>query len=156
MNQSIRLGAALAIAFSFSSCGTSRSEFRPESGPPTVGMPAELSERERGFAPELESVLRNRGYQPVRYGAGDLALDFKIAEGPINTDTEIGLNEGRRRVAEGKGRAAGAPLFGRRGVAEKSFQRALAEFESSLPGSPSGRQSVPGPAEGGDPAQYVY
>ena len=156
MNRFIRLGAAMVIAFSFTSCATSRSEFRPESGPTTVGMPAALSERERGFAPELESVLRNRGYQPVRYGGGDLALDFKIAEGPINIDTEIGLNEGRRRVAEGKGRAAGAPLIGRKGVAEKSFQRALAEFESSLPGNPSGGQSGPGPAEGGDPAQYVY
>ena len=156
MNQLIRLGAALAIAFSCSNCATSRSEFRPESGPPTVGMPAKLSERERGFALELESVLRGRGYLPVRYGAGDLALDFKIAEGPINTDTEIGLNEGSRRLAEGKGRAAGAPLIGRKGVAEKSFQRALAEFESSLPGSSSGRRSGPGPVEGEDPAEYVY
>ena len=156
MNSFIHLGVAVGIAFSFSNCATHRSEFRPESGPPTVGMPAKLSERERGFAPELEAVLRGRGYLPVRYGAGDLALDFRIAEGPINTDTEIGLDEGGRRLAEGKGRAAGAPLIGRKGVAEKSFQRALAEFEASLPGGSSGRESGSGPVESGDRAEYVY
>jgi hypothetical protein len=157
MNLLIRLGAAMAVAFSVSSCGTSRSDFSPQSGPPTVGMPAKLSERERSFAPDLESALQSRGYVPVRHPAGDLQLTFKIAEGPINTDTNIELSEGGRQVAKGRGRAAGAPLIGRKGVAEKSFQRAFSEFESSLSGAPGGRSSAPGPAlEGQDAGDYVY
>ncbi len=156
MNHLIRLGAALALAVSVSSCVTSRSAFRPQSGPPTVGMPAELSERERSFAHELESALRGRGYVPVRSGAGDMELSFEIAEGPINTDTRIELDEGGRRVAEGFARASGAPLVGRRGVAEKSFQRAFAQFEASLPGNSSGRYSAPEPAGAEEPASYVY
>jgi hypothetical protein len=156
MNHLIRLGAALALAVSISSCGASRSAFRPQSGPPTVGMPAELSERERSFVPEVESALHSRGYVPVRHGAGDMELAFEIAEGPINTDTNIALTERGRMVAEGRGRAAGAPLIGRKGVAEKSFQRAFAEFEASLPGSSSGRYSAPEPGGAGEPASYVY
>lgn len=156
MNHLIRLGAAAALAFSVSSCGTSRSAFRPQSGPPTVGMPAELSERERSFVPEVESALHSRGYVPVRHGAGDMELTFEIAEGPINTDTNIELSEQGRLVAEGRGRAAGAPLIGRKGVAEKSFQRAFSEFQSSLPGGASGGRSAAEPVESQDGADYVY
>jgi hypothetical protein len=119
-------------------------------------MPAELSERERSFAPELESALRSRGYVPVRSGAGDMELAFEIAEGPINTDTRIELDEGGRRVAEGFARASGAPLIGRKGVAEKSFQRAFAQFEASLPGGSSGRYSAPEQGGAEEPASYVY
>jgi hypothetical protein len=156
MNHLIRLGAALALAVSISSCGASRSAFRPQSGPPTVGMPAELSERERSFVPEVESALHSRGFVPVRHGAGDMELAFEIAEGPINTDTNIELTEQGRLVAEGRGRAAGAPLIGRKGVAEKSFQRAFSEFQTSLSGSSSGRRSAVEPADGQEPASYVY
>ena len=152
----IRLGAAVALALSISSCGTSRSAFRPQSGPPTVGMPAELSERERSFVPEVESALHSRGYVPVRHGAGDMELTFEIAEGPINTDTNIELNEQGRLVAEGRGRAAGAPLIGRKGVAEKSFQRAFSEFQASLPGGASESRSAAEPVESQDGADYVY
>jgi hypothetical protein len=156
MNPFIRLGAAMALAVSISSCGASRSAFRPQSGPPTVGMPAELSERERSFVPEVESALHSRGYVPVRHGAGDMELVFEIAEGPINTDTNIELTEQGRLVAEGRGRAAGAPLIGRKGVAEKSFQRAFSEFQTSLSGGSVGRRSAVEPAESQEPATYVY
>jgi hypothetical protein len=156
MNHLIRLGAALALVVSISSCGASRSAFRPQSGPPTVGMPAELSERERGFVPEIESALHSRGFVPVRHGAGDMELAFEIAEGPINTDTSIELSEQGRLVAEGRARAAGAPLIGRKGVAEKSFQRAFSEFQTSLSGSSSGRRSAVEPADDQEPASYVY
>ncbi len=156
MNHLIHLGAALSLAVSISSCGTSRSAFRPQSGPPTVGMPAELSERERSFVPEVESALHSRGFVPVRHGAGDMELAFEIAEGPINTDTNIELTERGRLVAEGRGRAAGAPLIGRKGVAEKSFQRAFSDFQTSLSGSSSGRRSTVEPADSQEPAEYVY
>ena len=156
MNLFIRLGAAMALALSISSCASSRSAFTPQSGPPTVGMPAELSERERSFVPEVESALQSRGYVPVRHGAGDMELTFEIAEGPINTDTNIALSEQGRLVAEGRGRAAGVPLIGRKGVAEKSFQRAFSVFEASLAGGASGRRSAAEPAESQEPAEYVY
>lgn len=156
MNHFIRLGAAMVLAVSISSCGTSRSAFRPQSGPPTVGMPAELSERERSFVPEVESALHSRGYVPVRRGAGDMELAFEIAEGAINTDTKIALTEQGRLVAEGRGRAAGAPLIGRKGVAEKSFQRAFSEFQDSLSDGSSGRRSAIVPTESQEPATYVY
>lgn len=147
MTNFYRLGAAMALAISISSCATTRSSFTPENGPPTVGMPAQLSERERTFVPEIESALRNRGYAPVRNGSGDLDLEFQIAEGPINTDTKIELSEQGRLVAEGRGRAAGAPLIGRKGVAVKSFQRAFSEFQGSLSGGgggePAGDQNGP-------------
>jgi hypothetical protein len=156
MNHLIRLGGAMALAISVSSCVTSRSAFRPQSGPPTVGMPAELSERERSFVPEVESALHSRGFVPVRHGAGDMELAFEIAEGPINTDTNIALTEQGRMVAEGRGRAAGAPLIGRKGVAEKSFQRAFSEFQTSLSGSSQGTRSTLDPMENQESAEYVY
>jgi hypothetical protein len=119
-------------------------------------MPAELSERERSFVPEVESALHSRGYVPVRHGAGDMELAFEIAEGPINTDTNIELTEQGRLVAQGRGRAAGAPLIGRKGVAEKSFQRAFSQFEASLSGGSTGRRSAVEPSENQEPAEYVY
>ncbi len=143
-------------AIFLSACGTSRTAFAPDNGPPTVGMPAELSERERSFVPELDTALRNEGYLPVRHGSGDMQLEFEIAEGPINTDTKIELYEERRVIAKGNGRAAGAPLIGRAKVAQKSFMRAFEEFQSSLPGTSQGRssshESTREPAE----ESYVY
>lgn len=137
----VRSLAAASIAV-LASCGTSRTSFTPDSGPPTVGMPAELSERERLFVREIDSTLRNQGYVPVRNGAGDLDLAFEMAEGPIRIDTTIELSERRRSIAKGYGRAAGAPLIGRSKVAEKSFNQAFEEFRSSLPdASSSGRHS---------------
>jgi hypothetical protein len=156
MKYFVRLGAVMALVISLTGCGTSRSAFRPQSGPPTVGMPAELSERERSFVPEVESALQSRGYVPVRHGAGDLELAFEIAEGPIHTDTRIELSDRGRVVVEGHGRAAGAPLIGRKGVAEKSFQRAFSLFEASLSGGASGRRSAVEDAGNSEPASYVY
>jgi len=148
--------AAAAIA-SLSSCMTSRSDFTPENSQPTVGMPAKLSDRERSFISTLGGSLRNEGYLPVRHGVGDMQLEFEIAEGPINTDTTIELHEGRRLIAKGFGRAAGAPMIGRAKVADKSFNRAYEEFQSSLPGASSGVSShAPhDPAPAGD-EEYVY
>lgn len=148
---------AAAAAASLSSCVTSRSDFAPENTQPTVGMPAKLSDRERSFISTVDGALRDEGYLPVRYGSGDMQLEFEIAEGPINTDTSIGLYEGRRLVAEGKGRAAGAPMIGRDKVADKSFSRAFDQFRSALPGG----SSRGGSHGGGRPAQqeeqeYIY
>lgn len=131
----------LLTAILLSACATSRTAFTPESGPPTVGMPAELSERERLFMPDLDSALRGEGYLPVRHGVGDMQLEFQMAEGPIHTDTKIELYDGRRLIAQGNGRAAGPPLIGRSKVAQTSFNRAFQEFQSSLPGTSHGRST---------------
>jgi len=112
--------------------GAGRTAFSPASGPPTVGMPAALNDRERLFVPDIEASLRDNGLMPVRHGAGDMALEFSIEAGPINTDTRIALLDGRRTIAQGKGRAAGLPLIGRSSVAETSFTRAFESFQSEL------------------------
>ena len=125
------LWIVLATALLLPSCATKRTPFAPD-GPPTVGMPSELSEREREFVGEVDSELRRQGLMPVRSGKGDLELEFEIAEGPIRTDTEIMLKEGDFALASGKGRAAGVPMVGRGGVAQKSFNQAFTDFSSSL------------------------
>ena len=130
---SFRLFIALGFTALLASCAfNKRTPFTPQSGPPTVGMPAELSERERLFVPDLESTLRNQGFVPVRSGAGDMQLEFVMESGPINTDTRIILMEGSRTVAQGNGRASGLPLIGRSKVAENSFDRAHKQFEQEL------------------------
>lgn len=126
LNSIAALSALLLV-----SCATKRTPFSPD-GPPTVGMPFELSERERLFVSDLDSALRREGLLPVANGKGDLQLDFEIAEGPINTVTDITLNEGRQILASGKARAAGVPMIGREGVAGRSFDRAFAEFQGQL------------------------
>lgn len=146
----------VATALFMASCGTGRSSFAPENGPPTVGMPAELSERERTYVHNLETVLQNRGYMLVRHGAGDMQLEFQMAEGPINTDTKIELYEGRRILAQGNGRGAGAPMIGRSKVADRSFNRAFEEFQSSLSNVPAGGISGLAPGPGGADVEYVY
>lgn len=137
------------------SCATKRTPFSPD-GPPTVGMPSELSERERLFAPDIDSALRREGLLPVANGRGDLQLDFKIAEGPINTDTTITLNEGLQILAGGKGRAAGAPMIGRQGVAGRSFDRAFTDFQGELSriASRRGWNSAASSFGGGGPATF--
>ncbi len=113
------------------SCAPNRTPFSP-GGPTTVGMPAELSERERTFVPEIVNSLQREGLVPVRNQKGDLQLDFSMAEGPINTTTLITLSEDDAILITGNGRAAGAPLIGRSSVAEKSFNQAFNEFDSNL------------------------
>ena len=129
IRQLVLMSAAL---LALGCAGINRTAFTPSSGPPTVGMPAELSERERLFVAEIETALRGNGLVPVRHGAGDLALEFTISAGPINTDTRIALLEGERTIAGGDGRAAGLPLVGRSAVAEKSFARAIEQFQTEL------------------------
>jgi hypothetical protein len=125
--------ASLFFVVLLASCASNtRTPFTPESGPPTVGMPAALSERERLFVPDLEAALRNEGLVPVRDGAGDMQLEFVMEAGPINTDTRIVLTEKSRIVAQGKGRASGVPLVGRSRVANNSFSRAFEQFENEL------------------------
>jgi len=120
------------------SCAPSRTPFSP-GGPTTVGMPAELSDRERIFVPEIDSALRREGLVPVRNGKGDLQLDFSMAAGPINIDTRIALSEDGAVLVQGNGRAAGAPLIGRSSVAEKSFGEAFEEFSAGLSRTSGGR-----------------
>lgn len=154
--KSLAILLSAIAAVSLVSCA-SRTEFTPEKTQTTVGMPAKLSDRERSYISNLDGSLRNQGYLPVRNNTGDMQLDFEISEGPINVDTNIRLSEGRRVVAEGSGRAAGAPLIGRDKVAEKSFNRAFETFDASLPNSSSGRYSSGGgSAELRGDQEYVY
>jgi len=132
MNYFLRSFALLIGLFLIGCAGTGRTAFAPQSGPPTVGMPAELNERERLFVADIESALREAGLVPVRHGAGDLALEFSMSAGPINTDTKIAMLDGRRTIATGNGRAAGLPLIGRSAVAENSFSRAFEQFQAEL------------------------
>lgn len=147
---------ALSAPFVFLVSCASRSEFVPESGPVTVGMPAELSERERSYMGEVDTALRGEGYQPVRHGAGELKLEFRISEGPINTDTTIQLREGRKVLAEGNGRGSGMPMIGRDKVAERSFQKAFGDFQAALPGAQSARTHGTETHGSGDETEYVY
>jgi hypothetical protein len=141
-----------AAAVLSSSCAT-RTAFTPERSQITVGMPAKLSDRERSYISNVDGSLRGQGYLPVRHGAGEMRLDFEISEGPINTDTSIRLSEGKTVVAEGEGRAAGAPLIGRAKVAERSFHRAFEAFEASLPHASSVSQYS---VETQENQEYVY
>ncbi len=146
----ILLAASAAVLLP--SCAT-RTAFTPERSQVTVGMPAKLSDRERSYISSVDGSLRSQGYLPVRHGTGDMRLDFGISEGPINTDTSIRLSEGRTTIAEGEGRAAGAPLIGRDKVAERSFNRAFEAFEASLPHSSAAGQQH---AEAQGDQEYVY
>lgn len=144
---------ALGLPFFLLVSCASRSEFVPDGAPVTVGMPAELSERERSYVGEVDGALRREGYQPVRHGVGELNLVFRIAEGPINTDTTIELREGRTVLAEGRGRGAGMPMIGRDKIAERSFQQAFGDFQAALPSAGAAR--MPGGDADGDDL-YVY
>jgi len=147
----------LSSPFAFLVSCAGRTEFVPDSGPVTVGMPAELSDRERTYVDEVDTALRNEGYQPVRAGSGELRLDFRIAEGPINTDTTIQLRDGRTVLAEGFGRGSGMPMFGRDKVAERSFQKAFGDFQAALPGAAATRSSGMSSGGSGNPdEEYVY
>jgi hypothetical protein len=127
-----RLFTLLLVMLMLGCAGATRSPFAPKSGPPSVGMPAALSEREKLFVGDIEGALRENGLLPVRHGAGDMQLEFTMSAGPVNTHTRIVLQEGRSTVARGTGRAAGLPLIGRSQVAENSFTRALAGFQADL------------------------
>jgi hypothetical protein len=144
---------ALATSLAFLAGCANRSEFIPDGSTTTVGMPAELSDRERNHVTELDAALRREGYLPVRHGAGELELEFRISEGPINTTTTIKLREGRKVLAEGQGRGAGMPMIGRDKIAERSYQEAIGEFESALPGAAAARLPQAGADEDG---LYVY
>ncbi len=132
MSIALRLITVITSLLVIGCAGAGRTPFTPESGPPTVGMPAALSERERLFMPDVEAALRDEGLLPVRHGGGEMDLEFTIDAGPINTNTRIILLEGRRTIARGTGRASGVPLVGRSTVAENSFARAFEEFQAEL------------------------
>lgn len=154
MKISVRCLALTAPLLLFASCAT-RSEFVPDDAPVTVGMPAALTDRERSYITEVDGALRAEGFQPVRHGKGELSLDFRIAEGPINTDTDIVLREDRIVLAEGHGRGTGVPMIGRDKVAERSFRKAFGEFQAALPGAAAAK--LPGRAAAGNTdMEYVY
>lgn len=155
--QPLRSLSVIVVAVLLGACANqSRTPFTPEGGPPTVGMPAELSERERLFAPDIESALRDQGLMPVRSGAGDMQMEFAMEAGPINTDTHIALMEGRRTVAQGRGRASGLPLVGRSKVAENSFGRAYRQFTEELRNAGSQRSWKRGAGTFTDAGDVVY
>lgn len=133
MNRFIRLLAPLAAMMLIASCAANRTPYSPDARP-TIGMPAELSDRERFYMPQIDSALRREGLVPVAYDRGETQLEFKISEGPIHTDTVIKLIEGESLLAKGSGRAAGVPMVGRSDVAEKSFTTAFADFKNDLSG----------------------
>lgn len=147
---------AVLSAVALPSCYTSRSDFAPENHQVTVGMPSKLSERERFYISDVDRTLRDQGYTPVRNGAGDLELEFEIAEGPINIDTTIELYEHRSQIAKGFGRAAGAPLIGRDKVADRSFNTAYEEFRSSLPNASDRSSRSYDNEESNGEQEYVY
>lgn len=132
MNRFIKSLATLAAVL-LASCGANRTPYSPDA-PPTIGMPAELSARERHYMPQIDAVLRREGMVPVAYGRGDTQLEFRISEGAVHTDTVIKLIEGESLLAKGNGRAAGVPMVGRSDVAEKSFAAAFADFKNDLSG----------------------
>jgi hypothetical protein len=115
--------------------------------PPTVRMPAELSARERQYVGEVEASLRAAGMVPVYRGRGDRELEFRILEGPVNTDTRLRLEEDGREIARGEGRGSGPPLIRREQVAEESFRAALQTFEAALRPWQGVARAVPEPWE---------
>ncbi len=137
-------------------CFTTRRPFTPQSGPPTVGMPAELSDRENSFVHRIESSLQDRGYVAVRHGAGDYQLEFEIAEGPINIDTRIELLADGRSLALGEGRGSGAPLLKRDEVAERSFEQAFQAFDAALPGATQATYPADTVPDDAGYEEYVY
>ncbi len=130
MKSPLLILATISLAI-FASCAPSRTDFTP-GGPTTVGMPEKLSERERLFIPEIDTALRREGLVPVRYGKGDLQLDFTISSGPINVETYIALLEDEAVFISANGKSGGVPLVGRENIARKSFDEAFAEFQSGL------------------------
>ncbi|MFM2197720.1 MAG: hypothetical protein RLZZ505_1152 [Verrucomicrobiota bacterium] len=126
-------GITPLAAILFASCAANRTPYSPDT-PPTIGMPAELSDRERHYMPQIDSALRREGLVPVAYDRGETQLEFRISEGSIHTDTVIKLIEGESLLARGDGRAAGVPMVGRSDVAEKSFTAAFADFKNDLSG----------------------
>ncbi len=130
MKSPLLILATLTLAI-LASCAPSRTPFSP-GGPTTVGMPEKLSEREREFVPEIDTALRREGLIPVKHGKGDLQLDFKMSSGPINIETYIALLEEKAVLFSANGKSGGIPLIGRSNVARKSFDEALAEFQSGL------------------------
>lgn len=154
MKNIVQLFGLVLVVLS-SACVTQRTEYSPD-GPPTVGMPAVLSDRERLFMPDVDAALRNQGLVPVRSGGGDLQLEFEMAEGPVRTITKVQLNEGQVVLARGDGRAMGAPMVGRAGVAENSFNRAFEKFQEDLR-TVSGRRGWSGGRSiSPDRGDYVY
>ncbi|MGJ8633551.1 MAG: hypothetical protein ACSHX7_06500 [Luteolibacter sp.] len=113
------------------SCVAPRTPYMADRSP-TIGMPAKLSARERSFIPEVESALTDAGLVPLSYGRGEYQLEYSIEEGPINTDTRIAILESGSEIIAGQGRASGAPLIGRTGVAEKSFKKSFDQFTRDL------------------------
>lgn len=149
MNALLTILSTVALLF-LASCA-SRSAFTPD-GPTTVGMPAKLSDRERGFIAQIDSALRQQGLVPVKHGKGDLELDFRVSPGPIHISTRIALSEGGTVLLAAKGKAAGLPLGGRSDVAQKSFDEAFTEFQAGLSQAVSQRgASSPSPDSGSDP-----
>lgn len=137
MKNLFQILATLSLMF-LASCAPSRTPFSP-GGPTTVGMPEKLSDRERTFVPDIDSALRREGLIPVRHGKGDLQLDFTISSGPINIETRIALLEDEAVLFAATGRSGGVPLIGRANVAQKSFDEAMAEFQSELSRTASNR-----------------
>lgn len=156
MNALLTLLSTVTMLF-LASCA-SRSTFTPD-GPTTVGMPAKLSDRERGFIAEIDSALRQQGLVPVKHGKGDLELDFRMSSGPIHISTRIALSEGKTVLLDAKGKAAGVPLVGRSDVAQKSFEEAFTEFQAGLSQAVSQRgASSPSPEPGSNtelPSDYM-
>jgi len=101
---------------------------------------------------EVDAALRREGYLPVRHGAGELELEFRIVEGPVHARTKLELSEGWTVLAKGRGRAAGLPMRGRDQVAERSFRQAFGDFEAALPGAAAARVSGGRGRAGGAPA----
>lgn len=147
-----------SVVMLFLASCASRSAFTPD-GPTTVGMPAKLSDRERGFITQIDSALRQQGLVPVRHGKGDLELDFRISSGPIHVSTLLALSEGKTVLLAAKGRKGGVPFIGRSDLAQQSFDEAFTEFQAGLSQAVSQRGTSSLPTDSGSnpeiPSDYM-
>jgi hypothetical protein len=97
-------------------------------------MPTDLNRNEEEFLPEVEEALRRAGYDPGGGRDAEYALSFSVDAGPINADTALRLQRGRREVARSFARVGGLRMiFKRRKVIQESFDKALQSFERQLP-----------------------
>ncbi len=128
---------AAAAGLTLPSCETARSSGSGRPYVPTVAFNGDhrFTETENRYLGTVEDVLSDAGYRVTRDDRrADYLADLIIEEGPINVDTTITLARGDHEVARAEARVGSATTLFRRGkVAEQSFEKALAEFQSEVP-----------------------
>jgi hypothetical protein len=101
---------------------------------PSVALPYDLSEDEQRLLPSVIDALEDAGYRTSRSRSGDLELEFKIDDGPVNADTYITLLHRGSPVARSYARVGGPAIIVRRQqVIIESFEKCLSDFERKIP-----------------------